>query len=272
MSAPGRGRPNERPNRNRPGGPRDGRTERRTASQAPPLDVRLLDNHLLVVVKPAGLLSQADRTGDPDVLTLGKALVKAHFGKPGDVFLGLVHRLDRPVSGLMVLARTSKAAARLSAQFRERTLAKTYVAVVEGAPGTGGTMEDFLLKADEAVRVVPAGTPGAKAARLSWQALAHAAGRTLVAVQLETGRAHQIRVQFATRGHPLAGDRRYGAARPWLLGGVPGGIALHSAALTFAHPTRPETVEVRAAPDWPAPFGPAAAAWLATLPPADLRP
>ena len=279
MTRPRRERASDPPRRATTQTPQRFEPQRRAAptpEAAPPavphasaLDVRLMDNHLLVVVKPAGLLSQADRTGDADVLTLGKALVKAHFGKPGDVFLGLVHRLDRPVSGLMVLARTSKAAARLSAQFRERTLAKTYVAVVEGAPGGGGTMADFLLKSDETVRVVPPGTPGAKEARLSWQALAHAAGRTLVAVQLETGRAHQIRVQFATRGHPLAGDRRYGASKPWVLGGVPGGIALHSAALAFAHPTRPETVEVRAAPDWAAPFGPAAAAWLAALPPAD---
>ena len=236
---------------------------RRAASPAP-LDVRLLDNHLLVVVKPAGLLAQADRTGDPDVLTLGKALVKAQFQKPGDVFLGLVHRLDRPVSGLMVLARTSKAASRLSAQFRDRTLAKTYVAVVEGRLDGSGTMEDWLAKTNETVRVVRAGAPGAKAARLRYEALAHADGLTLVGIRLDTGRAHQIRVQFASRGHPLAGDRRYGASRGW-----PGGLALHSARLAFAHPTRPEAVDVRAAPAWPAPWGEAAAAWIAALPSSD---
>lgn len=281
-------RPNQPANRSagRGSGPASGRTsgktpvrferQRRAAPRAPeaappsetppaPLDVRLLDNHLLVVVKPAGLLAQADRTGDADVLTLGKAFVKAHFGKPGEVFLGLVHRLDRPVSGLMVLARTSKAAARLSAQFRERTLVKTYVALVEGRLDARAVFEDFLLKTDETVRVVRAGTPGAKAARLRAEPLLYHDGRTLVGIHLDTGRAHQIRVQLAARGHALVGDRRYGAAAAWR----GGRIALHSAALAFAHPTRPETVRVTAPPDWPAPFGPAAAAWLASQEPDD---
>jgi RluA family pseudouridine synthase len=197
-------------------------------------DLLYLDNHLLVVVKPAGLLAQADRTGDPDLLTLGRAYLKERFRKPGEVFLGLVHRLDRPVSGVMVLARTSKAAGRLTEQFRERTVDKRYLAVVEGRLEGEGERADWLLKAEGHVRAVAAGTPGAKRAVLRWKALGIEGKRTLVEVALLTGRAHQVRVQLAVLGTPILGDLRYGAK-----GELDGrNLALHAYFLGFEHPVR----------------------------------
>ena len=198
-----------------------------------------LDNHLFVVDKPPGLLAQADATGDPDLQSLGKEYLKERFDKPGNVFLGLVHRLDRPASGVMVLARTSKAAARLSEQFRART------------PENGRAV-DHLQKQDRHVRVVPAGTPGAKRAVLQWKSLADVGGRSLVEVRLETGRAHQIRVQLAHRGHPLVGDIRYGATQE--LDGR--NLGLHAYALAVDHPTRRERMAWIAPP--PATWGRAA--------------
>jgi len=230
-------------------------------SSSAALSVLHLDNHLLVVVKPAGLLSQADRTGDPDLLTLGKALVKERFDKPGAVFLGLVHRLDRPVSGVMVLARTSKAAARLSEQFRSRTVAKHYVALVEGGLEGQGTRIDWLRKHEERVERVAEGTVGALRAALAWQVLGNAGGRTLVGLDLETGRAHQIRVQLAAMGCPIVGDRRYGAWSPW----TPGTIALHSAVLALEHPTQRTRMTFSAPPDWGFPYERWLGRWLAEI-------
>ena len=209
-----------------------------------------LDNHLLVVDKPAGLLSQGDVTGDETVLTWGKAFLKEKFAKPGNVFLALVHRLDRPASGVMVLARTSKAAARLAEQFRQRTPEKRYLAIVEGTMEGAGQCEDFLLKADRHVRVVRPGTPGAKPARLAWHARATDDGLSLVEVTLDTGRAHQIRVQLAHLGHPILGDFRYGARRE--LDGR--NLALHAYRLTIEHPTRRMPMTFITAPSWPGLF------------------
>jgi len=198
-----------------------------------------LDNHLLVINKPAGLLSQADKTGDTDVLTLWKAWIKDRFDKPGNVFLGLVHRLDRPASGVMVLARTSKAASRLSDQFRQREPEKWYTAIVEGNPGRQGSYTDYLLKTGSHVRCVDQHTRGARSAELSWFSLLNQDGLTVVAVRLKTGRSHQIRVQFSSRGFPLLGDMRYGAKRE--LDGR--NLALHARRLVVWHPTREERME-----------------------------
>jgi 23S rRNA pseudouridine1911/1915/1917 synthase len=209
-----------------------------------PFGLLHLDNHLLVVVKPAGLLAQADRTGDEDLLTLAKAFLKARFEKPGEVYLGLVHRLDRPVSGVMVLARTSKAAARLTEAFKERRVEKRYLAVVEGWLVGEGKRVDWLLKAHERVQVVKAGTPGAKCAAMRWEALAVAGHRSLVEVELLTGRAHQARVQLAALGTPILGDLRYGAKDE--LDGR--NLALHAYRLAFEHPVLREPLAFSAPP------------------------
>jgi RluA family pseudouridine synthase len=211
-------------------------------------DVLYLDNHLLVVAKPAGLLVQEDRTGDPDLLTLGKAFLKEKYDKPDNVFLGLVHRLDRPVSGVLVLARTSKAASRLSDQFRRRTPDKRYLALVEGRLDGGGTREDYLAKTGRHVRVVKPGREGAKRAELRWRTLATERRKegsvSLVEVELLTGRAHQVRVQLAALGHPILGDLRYDAQREF----DGRNLALHSYRLEIEHPTKREAMSFSAPP------------------------
>ena len=208
------------------------------------IEILYEDNHLLAVVKPPNLPVQADRSGDDDLLSIMKRYIGNKYQKPGNVYLGLVHRLDRPVGGVMVLARTSKAAARLSAAFAAHQQDKRYLAVVRGSLPGRMTLEDDLLKdgATGMVRVVPAGTPGAKHARLCTRPLARREDLTLAEVTLYTGRAHQIRVQHARAGHPLWGDARYG-------GGKPGQqIALWAASLEIEHPTRHEPLRFSAPP------------------------
>ena len=217
-------------------------------STAPNLDVIYIDNHLLVVRKPAGMLVQGDRTGDRSLLEYGKAYVKAAFNKPGDAFLGLVHRLDRPTSGVMVFARTSKAAARLSEQFRAHRIGKNYWALVEGKTPREGRMVDTLLRAGRSSKVSDRG----QEAVLGFRRLRFERGISWVEVRPKTGRHHQIRVQFAHRGHPVVGDFRYGART-----GFPEkSLALHARALTLSHPTRKEEMTFTAAPEvfWPAKF------------------
>lgn len=213
------------------------------------MDPVYLDNHLLVVFKPAGMLSQADRTGDEDVVSIWKAWLKKRFDKPGNVYLGLVHRLDRPVSGLMVLARTSKAAGRLSRQFKNREAEKIYTAIVEGELRGSGTFSDFLLKQDREVRISVEDEPGARYAELKWSAENPKNGLTRVSIQLKTGRFHQIRIQFSSRGYPILGDMRYGAKRE--LDGR--NLALHASRLAVVHPTLKEVMVWEApVPDtWP---------------------
>ena len=192
------------------------------------------DNHLLVAVKPPNLPVQADSSGDRDMLSILKDYIGHKYQKPGAVYLGLVHRLDRPVGGTMVFARTSKAAARLSKAFAEHTQDKRYLAVVRGLPGKPRTLEDWLWKnpADGMVRVVQPHAPGAKLARLETIPLASEGELTLCEVRLFTGRAHQIRVQHAHAGLPLWGDARYGGGRPGEQ------IALWAVSLAFEHPVR----------------------------------
>lgn len=202
------------------------------------VSVLYVDNHMLVVSKPPGLLAQGDRTGDASVLSLGKAYVKAAFDKPGNVYLGLVHRLDRPSSGLMVLARTSKAMRRLSEQFRERRVEKRYVALVEGGLTGEGVWEDYLVWNQRRMCVVASKTAEAKRAILRWTAVARHGRLTLVSIQLLTGRRHQIRCQFAHHGTPLLGDVRYGANHA--LDGR--NIALHAWQLTVQHPVEQQSM------------------------------
>jgi 23S rRNA pseudouridine1911/1915/1917 synthase len=208
------------------------------------------DNHLLVVHKPAGMLTQGDGTGDTSLLELCRAYVKQQFNKPGNVFLGLVHRLDRPVSGVVVFARTSKAAARLSAQLRARQVHKIYWALVEGEVPAEGRLIDRLVRTATRSRVTK--DESGLLAELQFKRLGYWQGISWVEVILETGRHHQIRVQFAHYGHPVVGDRRYGAATPF----TPYALALHARMLRLQHPTRPEVLTFTTEPEryWPQHF------------------
>lgn len=193
------------------------------------------DNHLLVAVKPPNQLTQGDATGDEALLDELKGYLKVKYQKPGEVYLGLVHRLDRPVGGLVAFARTSKAASRLSEQLRTHAMHRDYLAVAENGDTLAdeGTLHHWLSK-DEAggsVRVVKPGTPGAQEARLRYAVLDRKGNTALVHVMLETGRKHQIRVQFAQSGHPLRYDMRYGQGERGQ------NIALWGAMLTLLHPT-----------------------------------
>jgi 23S rRNA pseudouridine1911/1915/1917 synthase len=180
---------------------------------------------------------QGDRSGDVCLLDLGKQWLKGLHNKPGKVFLGMVHRLDRPVAGVVVFARTSKAAARLSRQIRERTVEKRYLAVVKGTmPNESGRVVDHIEHNNRQSRVVPKATPRSQAASLRYQMLDCKQGKSLLQVWLETGRRHQIRIQLAHRGCPIVGDLRYGATAP-----LPGRqIALLAQHLAVDHPTRKE--------------------------------
>jgi 23S rRNA pseudouridine1911/1915/1917 synthase len=187
------------------------------------------DNHLLVLRKPAGMLVQGDETGDTSLLDVGRAWVKKRYGKPGDVFLGLVHRLDRPVSGVVTFARTSKAASRLAAQFRNRQVTKVYWALVQGEAPQSGVLANQLVRRQTRSRVV---TSGGDEARLRFSRLGYAGGVSWLEIHLETGRHHQIRVQLAHVGFPIVGDLKYGASLPY----DPRAIALHARTLSLAHP------------------------------------
>lgn len=201
------------------------------------------DNHLLAVLKPAGLVTMGVQEGEPSLLALARDYIKHKYQKPGNVYLGAMSRLDAPVSGVLLFARTSKAAARLTEQFKTRQVEKMYWALVEGtiAPAADDCV-DWLAE-DERHRkmhIVKAGTEGAREARLEYRTLRLLPQGSLLEVQLHTGRKHQIRLQLANRGFPVLGDRKYGARL-----GFPDGIALHARRLVIEHPVRTgETVEL----------------------------
>jgi Pseudouridylate synthases, 23S RNA-specific len=201
------------------------------------------DNHLIVAIKPAGVLSQSDGSNAPDMLTILKAYIKDKYQKPGEVYLGLVHRLDRPVSGVMVFARTSKAASRLSEQIRTRRVEKIYRCVVNGVLEGEGRLENFISKdeASNTVTVSDVEKPGFKASYLDYRALASKDGMTLVEVKLGTGRSHQIRAQMAHAGHPLIGDQKYGKKDNRTKD-----IALEAYKLSFEHPVKREFITFEA--------------------------
>jgi len=211
------------------------------------------DNHLLVVEKPVNIPVQGDNTNDLDMLTILKQYLKERYNKPGEVYLGLVHRLDRPVGGIMVFAKTSKSAARLSDQIRTRTFKKTYLAIVRGTPQMQTcTLRDYLLKdsTNNMVSVVSEGTKDAKEAILDYEVLKSNGELSLLKIQLHTGRPHQIRVQLSHAGYTLYGDQRYGVDV-----NKPGQqIALWAYSITFLHPTKKEemtfTCEVPKTEPW----------------------
>ncbi|MAO64523.1 MAG: RNA pseudouridine synthase [Balneola sp.] len=215
-----------------------------TTQTSPNIPIIFEDNHLLVIDKPAGLLSQEDHTGNPDVLNLCKQYIKKKYNKPGNVYLGLVHRLDRPVSGVMVLAKTSKAASRLSYQIRKRTISKTYWALVEGQSPVYGELVHFLEKDNRTNTVKAYNSPKgrAKESRLKFITIKTSKNFSVIEVDLITGRPHQIRVQFAKEGHPLWGDHKYG--NPQKARGKD--IALRAVKLELEHPTTKELLIFKA--------------------------
>lgn len=202
------------------------------------LDVLYEDNHLLAVNKPAMLATMGADPATPSLLSVAKEWLRRKYDKPGNVYLGIVSRLDGPVTGVVIIAKTSKAAARLSEAFRTRAVRKVYLAAVEGELAEPrGTLEHFLRKDERhrKVHATHAGHPEAQEARLAYRAISSHGGASLLEVEPETGRKHQIRVQLSKAGHPIVGDRKYGAAQPFPLG-----IALHALRLELEHPVRRE--------------------------------
>lgn len=217
----------------------------KTTQTKPDVEILFEDNHLLVVNKPSGILSQEDHTGDSDILTLCKSYLKREYNKPGEAFLGLMHRLDRQVSGVMVLAKTSKAASRVSEQIRRRTVKKKYITVVEGTPPPNAYLNHFIKKDEKSNRVIVSNQNDreAKEAKLMFQTLDSKEHLALLKVSLITGRAHQIRVQLSAEGYPIWGDPKYGKSRS-------AEIALHSYSFQLNHPTlKKEMVFTAGAPD-----------------------
>lgn len=217
--------------------------ESRATRSAQKLRVLFEDNHCLAVFKPAGVLTMGDHTGDESLVDLAREYLRQKYDKPGNVFVGVVHRLDRPVSGVLLFARTSKAAARLSEQFRKHTIRKVYHCVVAGRPKeASGELVDWLAK-DESTnrsRAVPS-SEDAKLSRLNYRCLKSAGSLSLLEIELLTGRSHQIRVQLSSRGMPICGDAKYGSKTK-----LDGWLALHAASLTFEHPTQHEPITVSA--------------------------
>jgi len=212
------------------------------------LNVLYEDNHLIVVLKPAGVLVQADETHDPSLMDEVKKYLKEKYKKPGNVFLGLVQRLDRPVGGIVLFAKTSKGASRLSAQFRERSVEKYYYAVVVGKPAAkSGTIVSFLKKDEKrnVVEIFQKETPGAKRAELFWEMILSGKKNTLLKIKLGTGRSHQIRAQLSSIGLPILGDIKYGAPAPL----ADKSIALFAASLSFHLATQDETKTIEL--PWP---------------------
>jgi len=209
-----------------------------------PLDVLFEDNHLLVVNKPAMLATMGVASTRPSLLKLAKEYIRIKFDKPGNVYLGVVSRLDAPVSGAVLLARTSKAASRLTEAFRNRDVNKLYWAVVSGTPDPKQATLEHYLRKDERhrkVHITNSGAADAQLARLSYEVHVERPDASLVEVQLETGRKHQIRVQLAKLGHPILGDRKYGSEVEF-----PQGIALHSRLLEIEHPVLKEPMRFEA--------------------------
>jgi RluA family pseudouridine synthase len=205
-----------------------------------------LDNHLLIVNKPAGLLIQKNRFGDLSILDICRDYIKAKYQKPGKVFLGMVHRLDRPVSGVVVFARTSKAARRVSEQIRQHQVQKIYLAIVSGKTPVEVQLHDYLKRTDKS-SIITTNQNDQKAV-LEFKRIAYQKEYSLLKIDLHTGRHHQIRAQLSNQGFPILGDRRYGSIKSFLNRN----IALHAFSISLMHPTRNQPMTFSAVPeaDW----------------------
>ncbi len=213
-----------------------------------PLDIIYEDNHLIVVNKKAGTLVQGDKTGDTPLNEQVKAYVKVKYNKAGDVFLGTVHRLDRPTSGILLFARTSKALARMNELFKKKDIQKTYWAVTEKAPNKKyGTCINYLLKNEKQNKsyVKQESTPKVKRAELSYKLMGKGDNYSFIEVAPVTGRHHQIRVQLSTIGSIIKGDLKYGAKRS----NKDGSIHLHARKLEFIHPVKKESMTASCLPN-----------------------
>ncbi len=210
------------------------------------LNVLYEDNHIIVVEKKPNVLSQGDRTGDLDLLTMVKCYIKEKYNKPGNVYIGLVHRLDRPVGGIMVFARTSKAAKRLNEQIKNHEFKKSYLAVLNGVLNSDkGELVNYLYKDEKkgVSKVVSKDYPNAKKSILFYEVLGYLNNNTIVKINLLTGRHHQIRLQFKSLGYPLCGDMLYANKNK-------GDIKLFAYQLSFKHPVTKETLTFKLLPNW----------------------
>ena len=212
------------------------------------LKVLFEDNHIIVVEKPVNIPSQGDKTGDEDMLSIIKTYIKEKYNKPGDVYLGLIHRLDRPTGGVMVFAKTSKSASRLSEQVREKQIEKKYLCIVDGKlENEKGTFKDYLLKNERTntSKVVSKDTKNSKEAILDYEVVKYneETNLSLVKIKLHTGRHHQIRLQFASRNHSLYGDQKYGTR------GRGKQLCLWAYSLSFIHPVKKERMSFEDYPE-----------------------
>lgn len=207
------------------------------------LEILYEDNHLIVCVKPVGILSQEDHTKDMDMLTLLKHYIKDKYNKPGNVYLGLVHRLDRMTGGVMVFAKTSKAASRLNEQIKNHEFVKKYYALVNGVLNESGHLENYLFKDEDEVKSYVGNKNSGKIAILDYQVVKVQDNNTLVDISLKTGRHHQIRVQFSHINHPLVGDRLYGNDDK-------NNLMLYAYSLSFYHPITKELLEFKKIPTY----------------------
>jgi len=207
-------------------------------------EILFCDNHLLIALKPAGMLTQPGASMEESLETFAKAWVKQEYHKEGAVFIHAIHRLDRPVSGLVLFARTSKALSRLNEQSRLLQIQRCYIAEVEGIlPEKLGQLDHHLIHGHHRAILATAEQEGAKHARLHFEVLHYMPHSTLVQIELDTGRYHQIRAQFGAIGHPIVGDQKYGAQ-----GGDGQTIRLHAAKLAFAHPVTQEVLTFESSP------------------------